>query len=259
MIALLRIRTKGVICLTLVNTKSDAETVKKMGAGKKRPEHATSFVEAASLSSVDLFKDLPGSCLKALEDASTTQEFKPKHIFFQPGETGQVLFLLEKGSVQTFRMYGAKKLIIAELKPPAIFGEMGCVGQCMYHCSAQTTEPSRIRIILRSDLEVLLQQYPKMTRRLLDLVSERFVRVLLDLEDTSFRQLIPRIASLLLERAEHDCVHNMTHREMAQHLRVYRESATAALGELRKAGIITMCRKEIRIIDRTRLERATRE
>ena len=230
-----------------------------MSAKRKRPKQTTSFVEAASLSSVDLFRDLPTSCLHALEEVSTTQELKTKHVFFQPGEMGQVLFLLEKGSVETYRMYGDKKLIIAELKPPSIFGEMGCVGQCMYHCSAQTTSPSRIRIIRRTDLEALLQQYPQMTRRLLDLVSERFLHVLLDLEATAFRQLIPRIASLLLARAKEDCVQNMTHREIAQHLRVYRESATAALGELRKAGIITMGRKEIRIVHRDRLERAARE
>jgi len=136
---------------------------------------------------------------------------------FSPGEMGHVLFLLEKGSVQTFRMYGAKKLIIAELKPPALFGEMGCVGQCMHHCSAQTTSPSRIRIISA--------YRPGMTKQLLDLASERFLHVLLDLEATSFRQLIPRIASLLLERAKQDSVQNTTHREIAQQLRVYRESA----------------------------------
>ncbi|PYX52167.1 MAG: hypothetical protein DMG76_29985 [Acidobacteria bacterium] len=230
-----------------------------MSARKKPPKQTTSFVEAASFSSVDLFRELPASCLHALESASTTQELKAKHVFFQPGEMGQVLFLLEKGSVETYRMYGAKKLIIAELKPPAVFGEMGCVGQCMYHCSAETTSPSRIRIIRRTDLEALLLQYPQMTRRLLDLVSERFLHLLLDLEATSFRQLIPRVASLLLARAKEDCVQNMTHREIAQHLRVYRESATAALGELRKAGIITMGRKEIRIVNRGRLERAARE
>lgn len=36
-------------------------------------------------------------------------------------------------------------------------------------------------------------------------------------------------------------------------------TATAALGELRKAGIIAIDRKQIRIIDRERLERAARE
>ena len=229
-----------------------------------RSNTSESLLEAASLSKFDLFKGLPASCLQALEQHSEVRDFRTGHVFFRTGETGQRLFLMEKGRVQTFRGWGADKvgvgkLIIAELKPPAIFGEMACVGQCMYHCSAQTTEPSRIRIISLAELERLLDQYPIITRRLLDLVSERFVRVLLDLEATSFRQLLPRVASLLIERAEGETVENLTHREIAQHLRVYRESVTTALSELRRAGIIAVDRKRIRVLNRLRLERASRE
>ena len=228
-------------------------------SGAKQIARSESLVEAASISAVDLFRGLPPVHLQLLQEKSEVRSYRTGHVFFQPGETAQVLFLLEEGRVQTFRTSGGKKLIIAELKPPAVFGEMGCIGQCMYHCSAQTTELSRIRTISRDDLEELLDQYPQITRRLLDLVSERFVQVLLDLEATSFSQLIPRLAKLLLQNAEQDCVRNMTHREMAKHLRVYRESATTALGELRRAGIITIERKQIRIMDRSRLERAARE
>lgn len=220
---------------------------------------SVSLMEAASLSKVDLFKDLPSSCLDALEQGSEVRDIRPGHVFFRTGETGQRLFFLERGGVQTFRTSGTRKLIIAELKPPAIFGEMAFVGQSMYHCSAQTTETSRIRIIGRSELESLLDRYPIITRRLLDLVSERFVRVLLDLEATSFRQLLPRIAGLLIERAQGESIEDLTHKEIAQHLRVYRESVTTALGELRKAGIIAVDRKRIRVLDRRRLERASRE
>jgi CRP-like cAMP-binding protein len=56
-----------------------------------------------------------------------------------------------------------------------------------------------------------------------------------------------------------DCIENFTHREIAEQLRVYRESATVALGELKKARIISVDRKQIRIIRRSRLERAARE
>ena len=224
-----------------------------------RANPSESLVEAAALSAVDLFKDLPVACLRALEQGSDLRDFRKGHIFFRSGESGQRLFLLERGRVQTFRTSGTRKLIIAELRPRAVFGEMGCVGQRMYHCSAQTIELSRIRIIDRAELEALLEQYPVVTRRLLDLVSDRFVRVLLDLEATSFRHLIPRIASLLLDRAQEECVEDLTHQEIAQHLRVYRESVTAALGELRKAGIIAVNRKRIRILNRLRLERAARE
>ena len=52
---------------------------------------------------------------------------------------------------------------------------------------------------------------------------------------------------------------DLTHRQIAEHLRVYRESVTAALGKLRKAGIIAVDRKHIRILNRFRLERAARE
>ena len=53
-----------------------------------------------------------------------------------------------------------------------------------------------------TDLQNLLEQFPIVTRRLLDLVSERFVHVLLDLESTSFKHLMPRLTKVLLEKAE---------------------------------------------------------
>jgi len=225
----------------------------------KQTLRTESLTEAAAISAVELFRDLPAPCLEMIREKSEVREFAAGYVFFQPGESGQVLFLLERGHVQTFRTSGRKKLIVAELKPPAVFGEMGCVGQCMYHCAAQTTEASRIRMISRQDMDALLDQHPQITRRLLDLVSERFVHMLLDLEATSFHPLIPRLARLLLENAEGDCVCNMTHREIAERLRVYRESATTALGELKRAGILTIERRQIRILDHARLERAARE
>jgi hypothetical protein len=62
-----------------------------------------------------------------------------------------------------------------------------------------------------------------------------------------------------IERLHDDCVRGITHKDIAERLRVYRESVTAGLGELGKAGIIAVERKQIRIIDRVRLERATVE
>ena len=146
--------------------------------------------------------------------------------------------------------------MIANLRPPEVFGEMGSIGKCQYHCTAEALQPCRIRVIARVALDAILKRFPDITRRLLDLVGQRFFHVLMDLEATSFRGLIARTARLLLERADGDRVQDMTHKEIAEHLHVYRESATQALGALRRAGIITVGRKEIRILHRDRLERA---
>lgn len=218
-----------------------------------------SLIQAGALSSVELFQGLSPSCLRWIKEKSEVRDCREGHTFFRNGDKGEILFFLERGHVQTFRTTGAKKLIIADLKPPAIFGEMACAGQHMYHCSAQATAPSRIRCLSRANMEEVLERHPEIARRLLDLVSQRFLQVLLNLEETSFRPLIPRLARLLLENAEDNCVRELTHKEIAQYLRVYRESATAALGELRKAGIIAIGRKRICILDRPRLERASRE
>ena len=153
--------------------------------------------------------------------------------------------------MQTLRLSAARRLVIADAAPPAVFGEMALVGQCMYHCSAQTMEPSRIRTIRRSDLETLLDRHAVTTRRLLDLVSERFVRLLLDLEGAACRVF----AGLLMERARR-LIDGLSHKEQ---LHVSRESVATALGELCKGGIIAVGRKRIRVLDRGRLERAARE
>ena len=217
------------------------------------------MIQDASLSGEDIFRDIPPSCLRMIWEKSEVRDYDAGHIFFRPGEKGEAVFLLEKGQVQTFRTTRRRKLIIADLKPPAVFGEMACVGQCMYHCSAQATKASRVRYLSRANMEIVLKKYPEVTRRLLDLVGRRFLQVLLNLEETSFQPLIPRLAKLLLNDAEESSVRDVTHKEIAERLHVFRESVTSALGELRKAGIIAIERKCIRITDRARLERASRE
>ena len=92
----------------------------------------------SSLGAVDLFRDLPPSGLRELEKVTQVQEVPSGHIFFNPGEMGHGLFILEKGVVQTFRTLGTKKLVIVNLRPPEVFGEMvrlrrvqNCIVKCI--------------------------------------------------------------------------------------------------------------------------------
>jgi CRP/FNR family transcriptional regulator len=212
-----------------------------------------------AIASVELFRDLPVKAIEKLVQGTGAESLRAGHIFFKTGDSGKSLYVLEKGHVRTFRNVGERKLIIADLEAPAVFGEMGCVGKRMYHCVAEATKPSVVRAIPSAEVDALAKEFPSVTQKLLDLVSLRFVSTLLELEASSFRHLIPRLAKLLLEKAEGDCVKDFTHAEIAERLRVYRESTTSAIGELRKAGIIAVERKRIRILDRPRLERAARE
>ena len=217
------------------------------------------MLDVSFLSGIDLFKCLPDSCLEALEKESNALNCSAGHLFFQPEQTGRVLFVLETGSVRTFRTYGDRKLTIAVLQPPAVFGVMGCFGQGKYLSSAEALENSRVRMISRDSIQSLLECAPHVTHKILDLMSERCVHFLHRMEILARKGLIPRLATLLLEKAEHDVVVGMTHKDLADHLGVHRESITATLGELRRAGIITIERKTIHVLHRERLERASQE
>lgn len=223
------------------------------------PNGTTRTTPISSLADVDLLRGLPPSEIRELEKLTQVQEVPSGHIFFNPGDAGYGLFIVEKGVVQTFRTLGRKKLVIVKLRPPDVFGEMGCIGKYRYHCTAQALQACRIRTIGRNELDSILERFPAVARRLLDLVGQRFFHILVDLEATLFLGLVSRTARLLLERADGDRVQNITHQEIAEHLHVYRESATQVLGELRKAGIITVGRRQIRILHRDRLERAAYE
>jgi len=217
------------------------------------------MLDVSFLSGIDLFKHLPDSCLEALEKDSHVLNCSARHLFFQPRQTRKVLFVLEKGSVRTFTTYGDRKLTIAVLQPPAIFGVMGCFGQGRYLSSAEALEESRVRTISRDSIQSLLECAPHVTHKLVDLMSERCAHFLHKMETLALKGLIPRIATLLLEKAENGVVGGMTHKDLAGHLDVHRESITATLGELRRAGIIKVERKTIRILHRERLQRAAQE
>jgi signal-transduction protein with cAMP-binding, CBS, and nucleotidyltransferase domain len=83
------------------------------------------MLEVSFLSEIDLFKQLPDSCLEALEKDCHVLNCRAGHLFFQPEQTGRVLFVLETGSVRTFRTYGDRTLTITVHQPPAIFGLTG--------------------------------------------------------------------------------------------------------------------------------------
>ena len=208
---------------------------------------------------IDLFKDVAESCLRVLFENSRVLQVGVGHLFFSAGQTGGELFLLERGSVQTFRVCVNRKIAIATLRAPAVFGEMGCFGHGRHYFSAESVAESQVRLIPANTIRALMECSPTLAHGVIGLISERFDRFLREFEAHAVKGTIPRVAALLLKKKEEDAVRGLTHKDLAGELRIHRESVTAALGELQKAGIIAIERKKILIRHPVRLERASRE
>lgn len=233
---------------------------KAPSAGLSPIEPGTLLSKIGYLSAMELFADMSHEEMEEMSRAITMRTCQPGTVFYNPGESGEVMFLLKKGSVQIYRLSPeGRKLVIARLKPYSFFGEMSVLGQGMYESFAEAEEECVLCAMSRRDVEKHIFSRPEMVLRLLKAVGERMVAVEQMLEDAAFKGLVPRIASLLLREAESDEVRGLSHQEIADRLGVYRESTTMALNEMKMAGLIEIRRKRIAILDRVGLQQAAIE
>lgn len=223
-------------------------------------ETGTLLSKIGYLSAMELFSDMSRAEMEEMSRAVTMRTCDPGTVFYNPGETGEVMFLLKKGTVQIYRLSPeGRRLVIARLKPYSFFGEMSVLGQGMYESFAEAEEECLLCAMSRTDVERHIFSRPQVVVRILKAVGDRMVEVEQMLEDAAFKGLIPRIASLLLRETTNNEVKGLSHQEIADRLGVYRESATMALNEMKLAGLIEIGRKRIVILDPKRLERAAAE
>ncbi len=51
-------------------------------------------------------------------------KFNPNEVLFEEGSTGEIAYVIKRGSVEISIMSSGRKVVLAILEPPAIFGEM---------------------------------------------------------------------------------------------------------------------------------------
>ena len=206
------------------------------------------------LSKTDLFQDLSPPELAEIERKITMHTCEQGRVFYLPGETGEVLFILKEGRVQLYRLSAeGRKLVFAILEPGTVFGEMSMIGQGMYDAFAEAAEPCTICVMSRRDVEALIRSKPQIALRLLELVAVRMQELETQLEDIAFRSVPVRLATLLLRLAGDSkgeapaaaTVGGLSHQDLADMLGVYRETVTTALDNFRNNDIITIGRRQL--------------
>lgn len=214
--------------------------------------------KASFLAQSDIFRHLNATEISELDRITNVITCLPGRVFYRPGETGSVLFLLKTGRVQLYHLStDGRKLITATLETGACFGEMPLIGQGMHNSFAEAVEDSRICVMSKSDVEHLLIRKPTVALALLQVVGQRLVQLEAQLIDTTFKGTQARLAMLLLQLArphgkngtEETVVQGLSHEELAERLGVSRETVSVALRNLKESGAIELGRKHITIYD----------
>ena len=207
----------------------------------------------------DLFRDFSPEQLHSFHDTIHMSSYPAGHVFYRPGETGEIIFLMKEGSARLYRISpDGRKFVFAVIPCRSVFGEMACMGQDMYDCFAEAAEDSVICTMNRSDVLRLIHLHPVFAIRLLEAVGQRMVQAERQLEDLAFKGLLPRLATFLMDSARDGEIHGLSHQEIAERMGVYRETATYALNQLRSRGMIELGRRRIRVVDPVSLAAASK-
>ena len=125
---------------------------------------------------MDLFCDLTPAEMEEIERVTARQNYRAGRVFYRPGDSGEVLFILKQGAVQLYRMSAeGRKLVIARLEPVCFFGEMSCLGHGMYNTFAEAIEDSLIYSMNCQDVGRLLLAKPKVAVRILEAVGQQLI------------------------------------------------------------------------------------
>jgi len=207
----------------------------------------------ALLSETDIFRDLGPRDMAEIERMTAMTTCRRGKVFYTPGETGEVLFVLKQGRVNLFRINpDGKKLVLASVDAGTVFGEMSLVGQGMHDTFAEASEECTLCVMSRSDVEHLLVNKPQVALRFLELLANRLSEVETRLETVAFKSVPARLAAEILHRAEGALdgrVDGVSHQDLADAVGSYRETVTRILNEFRRDGLIDLERLSIAIKD----------
>ncbi len=211
------------------------------------------------LQMVDIFQDLTSQEIEEIDRATTMTTCRRGKILYMPEDTSEVLFFLQEGRIQLYRISpDGKKLVISTLGPGTIFGEMAFIGQGMHNSFAEASEDCVLYVMSRSDVERMLITMPKVALRIFEVLGRRLKRAEERLEEIARKGIPARLASLLLQVADDtgsDIVEGYTHQDLGEQIGTYRETTTQTLNAFKTDGLIEIGRKRITILDREGLQR----
>ena len=80
------------------------------------------------LKGTELFRDFTRAQLEPFHHTIRMETCPAGHVFYRPGETGEVMFLLKEGGAHLYRLAAdGRKFVFADVPPSSTFGEMACL------------------------------------------------------------------------------------------------------------------------------------
>jgi CRP-like cAMP-binding protein len=208
------------------------------------------------LKSLPYFSGLSEAGLEAIGKRFFERKAGRGEILIFEGEPAEALFFVVAGVVKVFKTSAeGKEQILRIIRPGESFNDVPVFGGGVNLASAAALGAVALSAIKKSELEVILREYPQMALNIIQVLSLRVQELISLVEDFSFRHITGRVAKMLLEYAGDRASEKprLTQQEMAALIGTAREMVGRSLKDLEERGTIRMERNRIIITNQKAL------
>jgi CRP/FNR family transcriptional regulator, cyclic AMP receptor protein len=189
------------------------------------------------------------------------REYQPGEVLFREGEAGEVMFVIQSGSVRIAKAIGGEDKVLAVLGPGEFLGEMAILNGKPRTATATVVESARCLVIEAKTLEQMVARNAEIALRLIKKLAKR-----LDSADTLVEILMHRDpkARVMLALARHaDAFGEHTETgirvrttavDIAREVGVPEEVAHEVMARLRRLHLVTEEDGSLIVADVTRLQ-----
>ncbi len=213
---------------------------------------------AKSLGRGELAPFTPGD-VAALAESIGFEEVPAGTRLMTEGETSPVVSIIQRGTVELYRLDGRRRVILQVLRDGGVLGDAPLLSDSPPEFSARALTDCELIRLSGSDLHRFLRDNPAVCHRFVVSLAIRLQRMQARLLQVTQGNLRHQVACLLLEETTggtgDDDVVPLTQGTIAQLLGVARPSVNRVLGEMAEAGLVELGYRRIRVLDAIGLRR----
>ena len=137
----------------------------------------TTEMTLEALRSVPLFASLSDDAATELRNLLTENDVPSKTQVFRKGDTGNAMYLIERGKVRiSITDEDRKEIILAELAQGDFFGEMSLIDGRQRSADASVVDDARFAVLSRADFLAFVRSNPDVALGMLGALSDRLRR-----------------------------------------------------------------------------------
>ncbi len=131
-----------------------------------------------------LFKEAPAEVIKLFAYLSKRKKYSPGDIIISTENTADMAFYIISGSADITAMHKGKEVILQQLKPHTLCGELALLGEFKWFFNVRVTEECEVLIITRESFKKVLESFPEKRENIIEKIIQ--LRVKRFIEQTDF-------------------------------------------------------------------------